>query len=298
MIHTHFRTLTTLLLLLFCFNRTGSEESNTPLPQKQHYSLPYEPIDVIIPCTEKDLPTLHHCIEGIKKYGKNVRRVIVISPEPFTEKAEWFDENNYPFNKFDIALQIFGDEKKANELASKPSRLGWIFQQFIKLYAPFVIPDISSNVLVLDADTIFLRPIEFLGPLGEGLYNTGTERHPPYFVHMSKLIPGFTRVFPDFSGISHHMLFQKSVLEDLLNTIESIHHIDAWKALCNCIDIKHFHRSSLSEYEIYFNFVFAKTDQVKIRLLKWKNISEIDQIPICQKEGYHFVSCHDYLRKH
>ena len=43
-----------------------------------------------------------------------------------------------------------GDAEKAREfLASPVTRIGWIYQQLLKLYAPFVIPGISSNVLVL-----------------------------------------------------------------------------------------------------------------------------------------------------
>ncbi|MDB6082063.1 MAG: hypothetical protein JWO53_1335, partial [Chlamydiia bacterium] len=129
---------------------------------KVKYQLPKDPIDVVIPCTSKDLGTLEVCIRGIKKYGKNIHRVIVVSDKRYTDSAEWFDEKLYPFSKFDIALNILGEEAKAREFQDAPnSRLGWIYQQFLKLYAPFVIPKISSNVLILDADTVFVNPIAF-----------------------------------------------------------------------------------------------------------------------------------------
>ena len=46
--------------------------------QKKHYDLKAAPIDVVIPCHPKDLDTLELCIEGIRKYGQNIRRVIVV----------------------------------------------------------------------------------------------------------------------------------------------------------------------------------------------------------------------------
>ncbi len=260
------------------------------------YKLEKAPIDVIIPCTSKDKLTLDLCIEGIRKNGINVRRIIVVSSEPLTDQAEWFDENKFSFTKYDIALEILKDEKKARNLLATNSRIGWIYQQFLKLYAPFVIPNISSNVLILDADTIFLKPVEFIGSSGEGLYNPGTEFHQPYFKHASELIPGFRKVFKEYSGISHHMLFQKSVLQDLMQEIKLYQHIEPWKAFCRYIDHKHLPFSCLSEYEIYFNFAFMRTSQMKIRPLKWANISSLDEIVKYQEEEYDYVSCHDYLR--
>jgi hypothetical protein len=260
------------------------------------YPLEQAPIDVIIPCTAKDTPTLDLCIEGIRKNGKNVRRVIVISSEPLTDQAEWFDEKKFPFTKYDIALEILQDETKAQQLLSKDSRIGWIYQQFLKLYASFVIPNISSNILMLDADTIFLKPVNFVGSSGEGLYNPGIEHHPPYFRHAARLIPGFKRVFKEYSGISHHMLFQRSVLEDLMREVRLYHHVEPWRAFCRCIDQRYLHQSSLSEYEIYFNFAFMRTSQMKIRPLQWANISLLDEIATYQEKGYDYVSCHAYLR--
>ena len=263
---------------------------------KVSYRLEEAPIDVIIPCIAKDKITLDLCIEGIRKNGKNIRRIIVLSPEPLTDKAEWFDEKKFPFTKYDVAVEITQDEKKARELLRGNSRVGWIYQQFLKFYAPFVIPGISSNVLLLDADTVFLRPVAFVGPAGEGLYNPGEEYHKPYFRHAAKLIPGFKRVFKEYSGISHHMLFQKSVLQDLMSEIKLYHHVEPWKALCHSIDPKHLSLSSLSEYEIYFNFVFMRTSQMKVRPLKWANINSLDEIASYQEKGYDYVSCHAYLR--
>ncbi len=285
------RRLTVEVFILFCLFF-----QNAYAFEKVHYRLEREPIDVVIPCTDKDIPTLDLCIEGIRQNGRDVRRIIVVSARRLTDQAEWFDEKNYPFTPLDLAMEIYGDERRAGAFAVKGSQLGWIYQQLLKLYASFTIPDISSDILILDADTIFLNPVSFRGPSGEGLYNPGSEYHLPYFEHMDRLIPGLKKLFPGYSGISHHMLFQRSVLEDLLHTIESIHQIDAWKAFCRCIDHRYLHCSSMSEYEIYFNFVFTRSDQMQIRPLKWADQTQVAHLGRFKREGYSCASCHSWCR--
>jgi hypothetical protein len=255
------------------------------------------PIDVVIPCAPKDRLTLELCIQGIKKYGKRVRRVIVVSKERLTASAEWYDETAYPFSKQDLALEIFRSKEKAQHfLGIAESNVNWIYQQFLKLYAPLVIPDISPNVLVLDADTIFLRPVRLLHKKRYALFNPGTEYHKPYFAFMKRVLPRLKRVFPKYSGISHHMLFQKCFIKKLFKKIEKKHRTVVWKALCHAIDEKELFNSSMSEYELYFNFVFSQSNKCKIRKLRWKNVSSLEEIEQARKERVDFVSCHSHLR--
>lgn len=263
------------------------------------YNFTNDPIDVIIPCSTKDLETLELCIEGIRKNCTAIRRVIVVSPEKLTEKAEWFDEKNYPFNKTDVALSLVGgDSNVAKRYLNSPrSRIGWYLQQLLKFYAPFVIPGISSNVLMLDSDTIFLRPVNFLNDDYGGLYNTSLEYHRPYFSHLSSLFAGKIKRFtPNYSGITHHMLFQRSALEELFHTVEKIHKTEFWKAFCSCVSKDQIYSSGASEYEIYFNFILSRTDQVSIRPLKFANISRLEEIPKCYTRGCSYVSCHRWMR--
>jgi hypothetical protein len=84
------------------------------------------------------------------------------------------------------------------------------------------------------------------------------------------------------------MLWQKEILQDLFQTVENIHKVPFWKAFCRCIDTSEVFGMSASEYEIYFNFVFSKTDQMKIRPLQWRSISEL-RLPHYKKQGYDFV---------
>lgn len=260
-------------------------------------------IDVVIPCHKDHLPILNLCINGIRTCGKNVRRIIVVSEEKLTDQAEWFPESNYPFSKDDILNELFcGDRLTIEKYKRTPkTRTGWIFQQLLKLYAPFVIPDISSNVLVLDADVVFLRKVEFFDKDGNALFNCSSEHWVPYFEHAGKLIEGrdqIKRVFKNKSGICHHMIFQKSILEDLFKDIRATHGIEPWRAICRCIDHSYLYDygSSMSEYEIYFNFVFAHRYPAKIRLLRWINIGfDVKDFSPYKIDRYHYVACQAWL---
>lgn len=261
------------------------------------FNFTFEPIDVVIPCHKKDKITLNLVIDGIKKNVKNLGRIIVVSSERLSDQAEWFDEKNYPFTKRKLAYRIFKNKEQAKEFMKSPkTRIGWIFQQMLKTYSMFVIPNISSNVLIVDADTIFLRPVEFQDPAtGAGLYNPGNEYHIPYFTHLSKVLPGFRKVFPQYSGISHHMLFQRSVMEALFAEIKQAHNKEPWKVFCDMVDKKELFSSCMCiEYELYFNYVFSQCDQVKIRHLKWDNVP-FYKFNTYKNAGYDYLSCHSWM---
>lgn len=287
----HFCEIAATFASLFLLSSIGRAEAHVG------YSFIDEPIDVVIPTVNKDLETLELCIQGIAANGKNIGRIIVVSDKMWTKSAEWFDEKRYPFTKSDVALYICGgDSGLAKEyLEKKNSRVGWYYQQLLKFYAPYVIPDISSNVLVLDSDTIFLRPTAFTGEGGGALFAVGKEYTREYFHHMERLTKGaVAKQFPEYSGICHHMLFQRALLDDLFTLVEKAEEKEFWKAFCLAVSDKN--RSGASEYEIYFNFALAKSDQVQIRKLKWKNIRALTMINKCRKQGFDFVSCHSFMR--
>ncbi|MEX0849085.1 MAG: DUF6492 family protein [Candidatus Dependentiae bacterium] len=259
------------------------------------YSFTLDPIDIVIPCHKKDSRTLELVVNGIKQH-LDYRRIIIVSSEQLLEDAtvEWFDEKEYPFDMYDIIYEIFFDEEKARDYIDRPkSRAGWIYQQFLKLYASYVIPDISNNILIVDADTIFFKPVVFQNGCGAPLFNVSDEVHPPYLVFMRQLIPGLKRAYPQFSGITHHMLFQRCVLDDLFATIEKNHNMEPWRAICQNVDKKALGHSCMSEYELYFNFLLNRSGQPKIRKLNWNNVPFrcFDQ---AKRGNLHYVSCHTY----
>lgn len=278
-----------LLLLFIC-----TVPCQAYLVQEADYKLKRsEPIDVIIPCAEKDVLTLGLCIKAIKKYGKDVRRVIVISEKQLTDEAEWFDEKKFAFTRLDLARAIFDTPDPALHFAENwPEYMNWIYQKFLRLYAAFTIPKLSQNILLLSADTIFLRKVNFLRKEKYGIFTSASGYHLQYFEHMNRLFPWLKRVHSQHSGCAHHILVQKPVLEDLLDTIEKEHKSLAWKAMCRAIDITELFNHPLSEYEIYFNFALMRSPKFTIQNLKWKNISTLAELESARAEGHAFVTCH------
>jgi hypothetical protein len=288
------RSLFLILFFLCCHLSAYGEKHH-----KLNYPLVDDPIDVVIVSHPKDKETLDYCIEGIAENGRGIRRVIVVSGERLSDKAEWFDEKQFPFSLDDVLMTIAkGDRNKGEEFFRHHNRpVGWYLQQLLKLYAAFVIPGISSNVLVIDADTIFMNPVKFLNEGHGGLFGFNTiEPKKRYLKHAKRFLPGYKRIHSEVYSVCHHMLFQRPILEDLFNTVEQHHHTPFWVAFCSCVDLKE-NKGAASEYEIYFSYAFNHTDQVGLRKLKWTNSVYLDKMEGFKKRGYHYVSFHSYKRE-
>lgn len=285
------------LRLLFSFFFLSIQLFAHAKAHKTMYPLMDDPIDVVICTHPKDKATLEGCIDGIRANCDQVRRVVVVSSIKLTDKAEWFDENKFPFSKDDVADAIVrGDKKKKKEFFRTHRGQGWYYQQLLKLYSSFVIPNLSSNVLIIDSDTIFLNPVTFLNSSMGALFCVNEEdaAKPAYFAHAKRLVPGYKRVFPDVYSVCHHMLFQKPILEDLFRIVEDYHKTEFWVAFCTSVDLKA--NRGASEFEIYYNFALTHTNQVELRELKWTNCGNLMRKNEFQRKGFHFVSFHTYLR--
>ena len=150
--------------------------------------------------------------------------------------------------------------------------------------------------MILDSDVIFYKFIRFFNDDNIPYFTTGNEYNKPYFKHMKKLYPTLKKMHTK-SGISHHMMFNKKILEKLINDVESFHKIPFWKAFLNKVEFdKTDNYSRASEYEIYFNFVlkyFPK--KYKIRELVWFNLKQSDIEKYKNKYDIDFIGVHDYF---
>ena len=250
-------------------------------------------IDVVIPAHEKDLLTLEHVIAAVKRNAANIRRIIVVSKEKYTDKAEWFDEALYPFSYKEIS-DILGGE-----------RVGWHYQQLLKLYACFAIPGISENILILDADTVFYRKVQFFSPEGVPLYNLCKDKdldksdfQQTAFKHILKILPDIAQNFPqeftNISGVCHHMLFQRNIISDLMQRVEKA---DGSGDKFYKIFLKS-REGSIAEYNLYFYFLIScHPKNYKIRILKYKNTSKFSPWKERLRKKYHYCSYHSYMRE-
>lgn len=251
--------------------------------------------DIVIPAHKKDLPILGHCIDAARRKIVGVRRIIVISKERYTDKAEWYDEALFPFS-FDLVAKYVGKVST-----------GWYFQQLLKLYAAETIPNISENILVLDSDTVFFRRVHMFDHQGRALYNISKDKDIQrrsfdrrVANHIKKLLPEISvekipKEFQAVSGISHHMMFNREILNDLFQRVEAH---DGTGDKFYEIFLKHAdHSHSAAEYQTYFNFILVfYLNKISIRKLIYKNTADSNVHKYRFRFKYHYCSFHSYLR--
>jgi len=206
-----------------------------------------EPLSIIVPAVEKDAVPLEHCLAAANRMIRHpVKAKWVVGPESAKLRAMAQDAG-WEFVHEDTLLP-----KPARELKCR----GWVLQQFLKFNGAFHVP--TENYLVLDSDTVFLRPQIFCRD-GRSILRYSDQYELLYNPSL-ELIFGHKRRFP-VSFVTHHMLFNKAVIKEVLEMIERRFKKTWWRAFLEEIDKGHL--ISFSEFELYGNYVIAQPG--------WKN---------------------------
>jgi hypothetical protein len=249
-------------------------------------------IDCLIPVHNKDFHSLNYCIKGIRNNILNLNNIFVVSNEdPKIDGVIYINESKY--DEYVSLQKII--ERYDREKSNFTYRSGWIYQQFLKLLSSKVIPELTDSYLVVDSDTIFLRPIYF--DPRKFYYCRADEYHLPYIDTIKKLL-GIEDTI-GFSTISHHMIFDKKIMNEMIEFIEKNFNSNSiYECIMSVIDYNQL--SSISEWDLYSNYIIKKHPHIcEERQLFWQDISYVP----CQndlnhlKETLDFVSCHFYLRE-
>ncbi|SMH41204.1 hypothetical protein [Azospirillum agricola] len=240
-------------------------------------------VDILIPVGPNDRELAEICARAARQFVTGARNIYIVSAvDPGVPGTRFFDEAKLPFSIADIRQTLgIGD------------RAGWYFQQLVKFYFPFVNPDCSERYLVIDADTVFLRPCNFIED-GRVLFNFGFEFHPPYFEHMANLHPSLQKGFIH-SGITHCMMFTRSWLLELMGMVQNAHKRGPfWKIFLDCVPPGSRGESGASEYETYFNFCLRwHPNEIVIKRLRWGNVVDLEGI---QPDRADYISLHWHKR--
>ncbi len=237
------------------------------------------PIEIIIPCIDKDCGVLPYVIDSARKNILHpIEHINVISPKNSEKIREICEVKGCNF--IDEA-SILPKEKAKNS--------GWIYQQFLKMaYCDFAKTD---YYLVLDSDTIINQPVAFIEN-GKQLLEFSDEYHTPYF-RMLKRLGIFENTHVSF--IAHHMLFNKEIMKDFLKYVEKTFQ-KAWHELLMDYNSS---ESTLSEYEIYSNFILKNhiskviVDYYYNKGFELQNRENIPDV-IEKNSEYRTLSFHDY----
>jgi hypothetical protein len=240
--------------------------------------------DIVICLGPNDKDIINKSISYTKKNIIGYRNIYIISYDNSIKIDDIIiiDENIFPFN-INTFVSIFGNN----------NRNGWYLQQLLKLYAGRIIPDILDKYLIIDSDTFFLKPTTFITDDNKIIINTSSEYHKPYFLHMNRLHNSLKKTHP-LSGISHHMLFVKKYVDEIIELVENNFNNTKpfWQIFIDMLD--RAEHSGCSEYEIYFTYMtLYHPDKYITRNLKWQNLSNFDSD---NKNDNQYVSIHWYSR--
>lgn len=248
--------------------------------------------DVVIPLGPNDLENIEKQIACTRANVIGARNIYIVTPftDFVTKDCIIIDESVFPF--YD-QIAVYHNKNVRN---------AWYLQQLIKLYAGFVIPGITEKYLVIDADTYFLKPTEFINSENQCQYNFSREYHCHYFDHMQRLHPGLKRMY-ELSGICHHMMFDTRLLLQLFDMVEK--HVEKqdsivtvkpfWVIFLEKVEpwLRHGYGSGASEYEIYFNYVCKyHPDEIEVRELCWENVRTLDFT-----KDLDYISHHHFMRE-
>jgi hypothetical protein len=239
--------------------------------------------DVCIPFHPKDRLILEYCIPSIHQHLPEAKNIYVVSKEdPNLEEIIWIPESSYPFTMEDVASIIHSK-----------TRIGWYFQQLLKLYCYRALPSESNNILILDSDVIIKKHIQFFNDT-KILMAISPECHQPYYNHMERILPGLTKQ-TQFSGIVHHIMTNRYHMEELLSKIEEFHGKHAWMALLELVNPDDYDFSGMADYEIYFNYCLKyHPDDYQIYLLQFGNFHNFEDFV---KTDVYLGALHSWIRE-
>ena len=266
-------------LVFFLYHRKGQkldfdpirfEKSSWILPKREKKAGNLEKsIELVVVSTAKDFDILphsvKHALKALSKYKYGGVRIIVPKRDVmqceklfqnYSRQISIVDENTFiSKNQFEILSHSFGD------------RDTWVLQQLLKVQA--VISSKADAVLILDSDTILLRQRPWFDQEAKQILLPSTEFNPAYYLFLNKMIS--TQVIPDYTYVSHHMIMQPHIFQQILQSTDLIR-VENLINYC-CINSDKTVQSPICiEYELYGQFLSIKKDQIASHGL-WSNVT-------------------------
>lgn len=254
-----------------------------------------EMFDIVIPVDKKDLDILEKQLYYVRLNVINYRRIYLITNADF----DLFKNMSFTNDCILIPEFIFPFTIKTIEnIRGINDRNGWYLQQLLKLYAGLVIPEILERYLIIDADTFFFKPITFIEN-DKCLYNY--EEVPIldcYYNCLLELDISFQKNKLQISGITHHMLFETSIIKEIFTKIEKNNfNKPFYLVILDLINKIPNNFAGFSEYELYFNYIYNNhKNKIILRKLNFCNVQDLINLDVMK--DYDYVSLHKwYLDK-
>ena len=192
--------------------RAISLEEDLNLP-----NLCFPQIQLLIIVAGKDIEIMDQAISSALLYSKNkITKLTIVCPTIDLDACAIKVDKM----ELDISVDILDENQVISADIRKfikekfPSRYGWILQQFLAFDQ--VLKSKEKGVLLLDADTVLVRPVHWLDCESNQILMVGTDFHQPYYELLSQLL-NFSES-PKYAFVTHHMLFQPIFYKSILST--------------------------------------------------------------------------------
>ena len=214
-------------------------------------------IEVIIPVHPKDDRNLPLVLQGVREGSVNpIGQVFLVTPD--SEKQAL--QIRFPQCSVLGDREVLGDSLWNLVQNRVPHwRRSWIIQQIAKLLLSRA--STARGCLVLDADTVLLRPRTWVNCDGVQLLSIANEYHWPYQDHVMKMWSD-VRPVARFSFVTHHQLMQPVHVRKMFASEKSL---AKWVALADWND-----GSPVSEYQSYGAWIASKYPHL-VRTARWAN---------------------------
>jgi len=259
-------------------------------------------IEALFVVAGKDLDILPESIAQVLLTSLNpIKCISIIVPEKDLEncKVKLIDISKNENIKIISEDKYLSDSFRLKIKRTFGARYGWVLQQLLTV--EFVYKSKSQGVLMVNADTMILRNIQWVDSLGNQVLMASNEFHKPYYKLLCDI--GLIEKDPNYTFVTHHMLFQPQLLHAVLDQLQ-VKNLEAFFDLV----LDHVDTKILSplciEFELYAQGIL-RFFPTQVLMRKFANIGmkrlsgnlEIaDQIKKLKKEGdYNSVSMHSYL---
>jgi hypothetical protein len=246
-------------------------------------------IQIAIACHVKDFHNLKLVIEAAKKNVVNpISKFNLITPNQFVSELK----SKFPDCTVLSDENVLGESTHSAIKEYFPlARIGWIIQQAIKLKVAISSEEVAT--LVLDADTVLLRPKVWLDSTCTQILSFSTEYNQIYKIHQRKM---FGRNTYPLGFVTHHQLMIRDSLTKMFGF--NGERIINWIMLADCQA-----GSPVSEYDTYGEWMLMNEPN-KIAFSKWNNLGvvfdpgQISFDELSEKfAAFDSVSNHSYLER-
>jgi hypothetical protein len=202
-------------------------------------------VDVVVPVGPRDVSIMELTLEGVhRNLAGPVGQIWCVAPRDVGAELRRRYRDVTVIDEEDVC----DPQRKAMLRREFGARAGWLLQQFITLSTPEISG--AEAVVVIDADTILLRPRRFRAGHST-LLLAAQEFHVGYYEVLAR-VWGESVELPPFSCIAHQMCFVRDDVLAMRGAIEQRWGAPWIDALLSCCEPEN--GEFLSEYELYGNW--------------------------------------------